>query len=264
MGRVSGEEDVAVAHALGNRGVESVGGGTDDAPLIRCHPGGDQRPDEVVGLEFFATLAGQRLELPAAVPFVTGDESAGTGRVADLLHRPTEFGVVPEPLDVDDDPLLVEALIDCFDAERLADATRCAVACHRPASGDEIPAGQVDPDPVSRVDHRGDLGGQQQFCTAIDGGFPKQGIQVGLVVHRHRGMAEAADEIFRQVEPDDAVPVDVDELGAHQRRDERPDPVVHSEVLERPLGLVVHTDGAGKSVDVRFLLDHHDFETLGP
>ncbi len=175
--------------------------------VVRGQPGFDQLPHALGSDHLVAGLAREELELPAAIVGMARDERDRAGRVADLLDPARQRRHVAGELDVEHQPVLVEALVDERDTELLADRARRAVGRDQPAgamAGDgAVGRRRGDLDHIGGLIDRPGVVAEPQFDAGGQCGITQERLEHGLVVGDGRVMAERPVRAGRHLDTDD-------------------------------------------------------------
>ena len=191
VGGVTGEEDPARTHRVGDGRMEAVHDGADEIGVVGRQPPLQQLPHAGRLDHLLSCFAGLELELPPPVVAVADDVGGRAVRVADLLDDVGERGHRSAQPDVEYQPVLVEALIDEGDPEVLADRARRTVGGNQPAPT-RGPRRGVHGHAGSVLVDRVDSDAEHQLDPVANGGRPQERLQLGLVVHDRSGAARAA------------------------------------------------------------------------
>ena len=255
VGGVTGDEDPSGAHRLGNRGVEPVHDRPDQICVVGCDPPLQQLP-HAGGLDhLLAVFSRLELELPAPVVGVADDVRGRSPGIADLLDEAGEGRHRSPQPDVENQPVLVVALVDERQPETLADPARRAVGGDEPASAQGAGVGQRR-DPLVGLLDRGDIHAEAQLDAVARRGVAQERLQFGLVV-RDRGVEpEWPVGVLGEFGTDDPFSVGAHELGTLHRGRDLPQLLEQSGVLEDPLDLVVHHDRSWQVVHLGCPFEH--------
>ena len=190
--------------------------------LVGRSPRRQQLRDRFRREDVLALFAGSQLKLPTPMRPRSWHERADTIRTAVLARDARERKIKVTQQGVDDEPRLVEALIDHRDAAQRPNRALGPVCSDDPPRGDrrvDIGASYVDSCAPTV-----EIGECHRFESEahVDAGCHCRGAQVAferrLVERDHRRVTQCADRAERQLDTDHSIALAVGEFAAGQLR----------------------------------------------
>jgi hypothetical protein len=218
MGRVSCEEDGSITETLGDDSVKAIGGYAVDLQLIRAAPLSQQPIEETGFKRLIASFVRLELELPPSTSSMSRHERDDPFGITMLAGDQWQSKIRVEQSRIDDQPFLVELLVDEFDTDEIAHGALRSIGTNQPATAQHCSVAKFEHDAVL-CHHKPSSGNTEpQVDSCVDRRPPEECLDAGLVEHGHRWMAEWSNKTWRVFDTDDSFTRCVNEIAAEPGR----------------------------------------------